>query len=421
MNTQTKPRLGLVLSGGGARGAYEAGVIHYLRTMLPKEIARHPSFDIICGSSVGAINASFMAATAHDPFYQGTRIYEIWNTLRQENIYKRDMMSFAKFATHSLYAVSKSIFTRRLDNPSSIAYGDHFRGLLNTDPFEPYLKNIVPWKQISINVKNGMLSALTLTVTNINTGKLELFIEKRPELPYTGHYFWHDTKIEAEHAMASAAIPLIFPTVKIKRNFYADGGLRQNTPMSPAIQLGAEKILVIGPHHQEVTSEVKIADHLIGPDTPPSLGTMLGKILSSIFIDKLDYDIEQLNRINRLVDWGIGCYGPDFIERINAYLHEQHIRGDIANRGLKKLSAMNIFPSQDVREIFARAIEKSDFLKKGLSSFERTLLKILDVDLDSGKDFLSFILFYPDYIKALLELGFEDAKARHGDLVEFLE
>lgn len=410
------PKFGLVLSGGGARGAYEAGIIHYLRTMLPPGTFRHNDFDVICGSSVGAINACFMAATAHDLAYQGAQSYRIWKDLSQRDIYKRDVMSLAKLLMNSIYRVSKNVFTRQLDEPERIRHADHFKSLLNTAPLGPFLSRVIPWQQISVNVKNRVIGALSVTGTNVHTGRLELFVEKRADVPYTGHYVFHDTKIEHVHAMASAAIPLIFPAVKIGGRHYADGGLRLNTPLSPAIQLGAEKILVVGPHHDDETADSSESKSAFAP---PSLGLMLGRIMSTIFVDKLSYDIEQLTRINRLIDWGEGCFGADYTDQINRYLRENGIRGDIANRGLKKLKVMKILPSVDPRDIFAQCIEKSDFLAKGLTSFERTLLKILDVDFDTGKDFLSFILFYPDYLKELLDLGFQDARRSHDALIEF--
>lgn len=417
--SKKKKKLGLVLAGGGARGAYEAGIIHYLRTQLSRQTFRHNDFAIICGSSVGAINACFMAATAHDPLYQGNRCYELWSQIKQADIYKRDVLSFASFVTGSLYSVAKNIFTRRIDYPNGLAQMDHFKGLLDTKPFVPFLKKVIPWQQISINIANRYFEAVTVTATNIFSGKLELFIEKHPELPYTGDYIWHDTKMQHFHAMASAAIPMVFPTVKVHRDYYADGGLRLNTPLSPAIQLGAEKILILGPHNVEEASQIQETDRFIEPTTPPSLGLLLGKILSSIFIDKLDYDIEQLQRINRLIDWGEAVFGDDFIQKINSYLDENKIVGDIANRGLKKIEVMRISPSRDIRELFSEAIHKSSYLRKEFTSFEKTLLKLLDVDIESGKDFLSYILFYPEYIKMLLELGFEDAKQNHDQLLEF--
>lgn len=417
MSTPIPHRLGLVLSGGGARGAFEAGVIHYLRTMLPVATFRRRDVSVLCGSSVGAINACFMAATAHDPAYQGARIREIWSNLSQRDIYRRDVLSLAKFLFNSAYRVSKNVLSRQLDAPESIRTADHFKSLLNTAPLVPFLKRIIPWKQIRLNIASGAFEALSVTATNVHTGRLELFIEKHKDLPYTGHYVFHEQEIEHEHAMASGAIPMVFPSVKIGGAYYVDGGLRLNTPLSPAIQLGADQILVVGPHHEDETAPEPAADKK--RLAPPSLGSVAGKIMSTIFVDKLGYDIEQLTRINRLIEWGEGAYGADFVAHINGYLKANGIRGDIANRGLKKLKVVKILPSVDPEQIFSHCIARSDFLKKGLTSFERTLLKILDVDLESGGDFLSFILFYPEYLKELFALGFEDAKRRHDDLLEF--
>jgi NTE family protein len=220
--------------------------------------------------------------------------------------------------------------------------------------------------------------------------------------------------------MASAALPFIFPTVRINRQHYIDGGLRLNTPMSPAIQLGAQKLLVIGMHHESEKVDTPGHELFTNIEAPPSLGNMIGKVLNSIFLDKLDYDIEQMTRINRLVEWGEGCYGADFVQRINEYLLRNGIRGDIANRGLKKLEVLKIFPSKDIRDIFSDATDQGRAFVKSLAKSEKFLLKLLDVDLITSKDFLSFIIFYPKYIQMLLDLGFEDARSHHDKLVEFL-
>lgn len=420
VNPQKK--LGLVLSGGGARGAYEAGVMHYLRTMLPKEIGQKRGFDILCGSSVGAINTCFLAATAHDLRYQGVHIYELWKHLRQEDIYKRDTKNFFKFLYSSVLGIAKNVFSKKYDEQTRQRSKNIFKGMLNTAPFYPFLKKNFPWKQISVNIANGYFDAMSLTVTNVATGKLELFIEKRKDHPYTGRYRHHLTKIEAIHAMASAALPLVFPAIKIEGVYYMDGGIRMNTPMSPAIQLGAEKILVVGVHHKKESPQ-QVQYEPIAPtqtiEQAPTIGNLLGTILDSLFLDKLDYDIEQLHRINRLITWGENCFGPDFIQKINTYLHDKRVHGDIAARGLKKMEVFKIFPSQDLRDIFVDAVEKSNFFRNNLTKFEKTLLKILDVDVRTGKGFLSFVMFCPEYIHRLLELGFEDARKNHDRLAAF--
>lgn len=416
-----RPNLALVLSGGGARGAYEAGVIHYIRTMLPPEISRKRRFDVLCGSSVGAINICILASQAHDLLHQGHHIYQAWKHLEQKNVYKRDALSFAKMLTQSFMGISRNVFSRLQDEDIVPAKKKHFKGILNTSPLIPFLENHISWGQISVNIRNELIKAVSLTTTNVHTGKLELFVEKHPSVPYTGAYICHDTKLEHIHALASSALPVLFKAVRIRDQYYIDGSLRLNTPMSPAIQLGADKILVVG-MHQKVNKpeDDNIERPFIRSVESPSLGLLLGKILSAIFLDRLDYDIEQMERINRIIKWADQVYGDDFISRVNEHLLENNIKGDIANRGLKRLTAMQIFPSQDIREVFMECVEGQQIFSKGLTSLERFLLKILDVDLHSGKDILSFIMFHPKYLNRLLELGFEDARARHDDLIEFM-
>lgn len=419
--TDSQKNLGLVLSGGGARGAYEAGVVHYIRTMLPADGGAKRRFDTLCGSSVGAINTAFLAATAHDPIYQGPALNEIWQNLRQSDIYRRDIASFVTLLSQSLVGIGHNIFTSlKRKRPEDVSRM-HFRGILDTSPLLPFLKNIIPWKQISLNIQNRLLKAVSVTATNANTGRLELFVEKHPEISYTGHYIFNEVKLEAFHVMASGALPFIFPTVRINRQHYIDGGLRLNTPMSPAIQLGAEKILVIGMHHESEKVEAPADRELFaGSELAPTLGNLIGKVLNSIFLDKLDYDIEQMMRINRIIDWGEGCFGVDYLKQINSHLIENSIRGDIANRGLKRLEVLKIFPSRDIREIFADATSHGAAFVDQLGRSEKFLLKILDVDITTSKDFLSYIIFYPKYLSMLLDLGFEDARSHHDRLREFL-
>lgn len=412
--------MGLVLSGGGARGAYEAGVLHYIRTMLPHKIKKAKRFEILCGSSVGAINLAMLAAMSHDLTSQGKQAYRMWSTLKQEDVYSRDVLTFARFLTSGVFGIAKTLFYgKKIDEDPE--YSKHFSGLLDTKPLAKFLEKKIAWQQISLNLKNNLLDAISVTTTNLHTGKLELFVERQPHVAYTGHYIFHDVKIEAPHILASAAIPLIFPAVQIENDYYIDGSVRMNTPLSPAIQLGADKVLVIGVQNIQERADREDAKSFVHLTTPPTMGTMIGRILSSIFNDRLDYDLEQLTRINRLIEWSEDCFGSDYIQRINSHLHDHKISGDIANRGLKKLQTMSIFPSQDLRDIFLGSVEKDATFKKQLTSFEISLLRALDVDLSTGKDFLSFLMFYPPYLKKLLELGFSDAQLQHNKLIDFLE
>lgn len=412
-------KIGLVLSGGGARGAYEAGVIHYLRSMdAPPEIRRR-AFDIICGSSVGAINACLMASLAHDPEYQGERTNAVWQKLKQENVYRRDMMSFFRLAFATTKGVGRRVFRRISRESSGIPSGRHFRGFLNTQPLRHFLAREIAWNQIGLNIRNQALKAVCVTATNLQSGHLELFIQKREDWPYSGRHPFHDTGLTTEHVMGSAAIPLLFPVIKINRSDYLDGSLRLNTPMAPAIDLGADKLFVIGMHAQSEKAETLGKSDTFALRDPPTMGAVIGRTMTSFFLDRLDFDIEQLRRINRIIEWSEKCFGPDYLDRLNTHLAAQNQNTDIAARGLKKLEVLSIQPSRDLRQVFAECVAEENFLTRGLSRFERILLKLLDTDLRSGRDFLSFILFYPPYLEKLLQLGFADAHAQHDEIIKF--
>ncbi len=402
-------KLAIVLSGGGARGAYEAGILHYIRTMLPKKI-RGRNFDINCGSSVGAINTCYLVATAHNVDRQGKEIRTLWENLRSDNIYRRDTSALLDFLAKSGKGIVFNFFR------SKGKKANHFHGFLDTSPFLPFIEKIMPWSMISNNIRAGLVRAISIVATNVFTGRMELFIEKHPDVEYTGEYIHHFAPIQPIHAKASAAIPIVFPTVQIDGIAYTDGGLRLNTPMSPAIQLGADSLLVIGLHHRAKPGE-KIPFHgLRGHE--PALGQVLGRVMNSIFLDRTQYDLEQLERINRIVDWAEMLHGKNFLKDLNRMIKRQNIRGDIANRGLKRLKVLRIRPSEDIGELFSHSFRHH---RENLSAFEKFLVRFLDIDPSGGVDFLSYISFMPEYLKKLLDLGFEDARKHHSELKEFLE
>lgn len=414
-------KLALVLSGGGARGAYEAGIIHYIRTMLPRE-SRDRVFDLVCGSSVGALNACFVAATSHNSEYQGKRLYEIWKNLRQEDIYQRGFGSLSRLFLRTAVGVIGKML--RL-SPKALKSNQgiiHFKGLMNIDPFPRFLQRVVPWKQIALNVHNKVIEAVCVTATNVHTGKIEFFIDKSPETPYTGKYKANFGNLEPKHAMASGAIPIVFPSVAIGGQYYCDGSLRLNTPMSPAIHMGAEKVLVIGLHNIDERAESMAPDAVASPLSPPTLGQLAGQIMKTIFVDRLDYDIEQMKRINQLIGWGTEVYGKDFIDKINAFSADEKGEKYTSGRGLRTLDVTSIFPSQDVKKIFSDCLDRQGaklFIRGELTAMERMILNVMDVDVKQGLDFLTFILFVPKYLEKLMDLGFEDARAKHDDLVAF--
>lgn len=415
MSTQPDRIYGIVLSGGGARGAYEAGIMHYIRSALPKAIRTRP-FHLYCGSSVGAVNATVLASRAQNPQGQGDQLRRGWEQMRQEDIYRRDTAAIARLVGTSLAGITLNLF--RKPDPATSDKGIHFHGLVDTSPFPKFLRRLVDWKQMHANVQSKLVHGISVTLTNMLSGRLEFFVDKHDTTAYTGTYPVRFGVLDWRHVMGSAAIPILFPPVQIDGTYYADGGLRLNTPMSPAIHMGADRVLVVGMHERGEAADAPISEQTEAQKAP-TLGEIIGKILNSIFLDRLDYDLKQMERINNIIQWGETVYGADFLTQINRMLRDQDIRGDVASRGLKRLEVLSISPSRDVRDIFAEVLRGPQGLS-GFSPFEKMLLKLLDVDMHRGQEFLSFFLFLPDYLKALTQLGYDDAKRQHDALAEFL-
>lgn len=415
MGESKSPLYSLVLAGGGARGAYEAGVIHYLRTQLPPKIAKK-RFQIYCGSSVGGINTAFMAALADYPKIQGEELRHVWEGLRQEDIYRRDLMALGRFGVHSAGGALKNIFHRTANRPAD---GTHFSGFFDTSPFPAFLKRIIPWQHLHRCVRDGIVGAVSLTATNLHNGKMELFIDHHSSIMYSGNYTARMGPLQWYHAMASAAIPIMFSPVKIGGIYYSDGGVRSNTPMSPAIHLGADRLLVIGMHNEAEVAEASGATD-VGDYPPPTLGEVAGTMLRAMFVDRLDYDLKQLARINQVVQWGCEAFGDNFLEKLNRVPQKSKMVGDIATRGVKAIDVFTIFPSRKIPEVLSESLRSSKRFAKQMSTFEKVIFKVLDIDPFRSNEFLSYFLFVHDYLAALIKLGFDDANSHRDSLIEFL-
>jgi len=276
-----------------------------------------------------------------------------------------------------------------------------------------------------------------VTATNTRTGYGELFVSKNNEIQYTGSYIENEVPIRTEHVMASAAIPIIFPTVKIGKSWYADGGLRIFTPLSPAIQLGAERIVIVGLRHQPTAQEWAEYESK-GMKAPPSLAELMGRLMNGLFLDRVQFDLEQLHRVNKIIEWSEKIYGKDYLEKLNEQSRKEAekdkakpsdsdtkrvqklVERKILPRGLKTIEVVEILPSQFISKIFARWFEKNR--KKGFkfSTMEKVLTRILDVDTEGAIELLSYLVFANDYISELIDLGYEDAKRNKDRLVDLL-
>src|SRR5262245_47692963 len=411
-------RLALVLSGGGARGAYEAGVIHYIRTALPKEAASR-TFEIQCGSSVGAINTAAMVSMADDPVRQGNHLRELWMKIRPEDVYRRDFSAAAHFLTSSTFGILKNLVTwdpfRWEDRK-----GLHFNFFLDTQPLRQFLEENIPWKQLEANVRRGPVAAVSVTATNTRSGRSELFMIKKGEVTYHGDYRYHEGELGVEQVMASAAIPIIFPTIKIDNRYYADGGLRLFTPISPPIQLGADRIVVVGLRHRATKKDIEAYDSQ-EMKKQPSMAELVGRLLNGLFLDRIQFDLEQLENINRIIDWSEKVFGEDYLERLNKLIAKENKGHPFGIRGLKKIQAVEILPSEFISEIFGRWFHKQRKKRTfQFSSLEKLLIRLLDMDAPGAIELLSYLVFSSDYLAELMDLGYEDAKRNRDRLLDLM-
>jgi NTE family protein len=402
----TRPRTALVLSGGGARGAYEAGVVRYLREELPDALGEQPQIDLLSGTSIGAINACFLAAGAHDPASQGRLLCDVWRSLRIEDVFHWSVLGLAALPLYLFRRIRMLRLRHRSWRLSDFLYPEALARVV---------RDRVDWEQLHLNVRSGAVSALTVTATDIVTGRAVVFIETAQELPVWSR----DPLVEARprsiaacHALASGAIPLLFRPVFIEGSWFSDGSILQNTPLSPAIRLGADRVLVVGLRHQGR----RIAPRIHAESEVPSTATQLGGMLNALTLDHADYDLDRLRRLNKLLDQGERAFGPDFARRLAA------LGADGLGTPTRRVRDLVIRPSKDIgalaREQAAQQIRK---LRPG--TLAARLLRVAAADRngegDGAADLASYLLFDRDYAEVLMALGFEDAKAQRDELVEF--
>ncbi|MEE3326360.1 MAG: patatin-like phospholipase family protein [Myxococcota bacterium] len=406
-----RPKRAIVLSGGGARGAYEAGVLRFILDELPRRRKIEPHFDIICGTSVGAIHAAFVAATANEPGERGPQLVGIWEGLHVEEVFKfstRDLVSMPA-RLFSLRRVAKQLREGRRP--------DRLFGLLDTAPLERLVLESIPWDGIRQNISSGRVEALCVAATQLATGRAIVFCERKERKSPSG---WladdsirvQPTRIQPVHALASAAIPLLFPSVRVGARYYAAGGLRLNTPLAPAVRLGADRILVIGLSHvrEGETPEYLAQQRAAGFGNPFFL---FGKVLNALMLSPVDADLARVRLINHIIDHGTAAFGSDFLERLNETA--VHAGG----RGLKYIQDMVIRPSQDLGLMAGKLLaENPDQFK--LNAFLKLFIKASDEQsVDKEADLLSYLLFDTAFTAPLAELGYADAAAREDELAEF--
>jgi NTE family protein len=406
VRTKGRASLAIVLAGGAARGAYEVGVLEHLVGKVANDVGRELRIDILCGTSVGALNACGLAAHADlSPRARVARLATVWSELELGEMLALD--------TRGILSMASRLLGRRGDGvPVREA------GLLDPKGLERVVARSIPFERIDGNLRRGHLGALTVSTTHVASGRTVVFVQRAEE----GLPPWsHDPTIEpraarigAWHALASAAIPILFRAVRIDGEFHCDGGLRQNVPLSPARRLGASHLLVINPRALPTTplgEGSRDAD-----DFFPDPLFLLGKTLNALLLDRIDTDIARLRSINRIVDAGTRAFGDEFLDKLNAALGAPH-----KTRGIAPLEATLVRASKDIGKLAAEHARTPRFAARVRGATGRVLRAMAERDARSESDLLSYVLFDGEFARALLELGRADAAAQHDELCRLVE
>jgi len=404
-----RPRRALVLSGGGARGAYEAGVLRYLLEELPLRLGHPPRIDIVTGSSVGAIHACFLAAIAHRPARAGDRLARIWRrlslgalaTLRTRELARTPLRLFAGLTPRTL---------RRRER----ALPDRIHGFFETTPLENLVRRSVDWRRIGSNLAEGRIDAVSIAATEIATGRVVAFLQARDP----GAAWRHDVSLVArpvelrvEHALASAAIPVLFPAVRIDDGYYADGGIRLNTPLAPALRLGADRVLVV-PLRRGAgeDGDLRASARFAAYANPLFL---YGKVLNALLLDHIETDLARMREVNHILERGERAFGPEFLERINKTARHE------AEHPFRHVDDVVVRPSRDLGVLAGELVAEPGRAAR-VPAWVRLLQRALGLAGESLEaDLLSYVLFDSVYTEPLVELGIEDARRQEEDLARF--
>jgi NTE family protein len=407
--SELPPKIAVVLSGGGARGAYEAGVLYYIVEKLPEVLGHPVRFQILSGSSVGAIHACFLAGHAGEPGALAELI-DIWRAFEIETV-----LRFTPFSLLSLPARLLGIGRRARAVPAEQPSGPvRIPGVLDFTPLENVVLDRVPWPRISEKIANGDVDAVAVATTEVKTGNTVIFVENRGNRvdrwardPFV---VARGTRLRPEHALASAAIPLIFPAIRIGPYFYCDGSLRLNTPLSPALRLGADRVLVIGLHYQRPAGE---PTPTVPEESITSPAFLAGKVLNALLLDRVDYDADRLRLFNSILEEGRRVYGESFLERINEPI--------VRSRGTAYRIVQDLFlqPSRDLGVVAAECLAHRRPRVKPATWLSRIFLRYAAKNTGGEADFLSYLYFDGCYAQHLVELGIADAERERDRLAKF--
>jgi NTE family protein len=373
-----KKQLAIVLSGGGARASYQAGVLRAIYEIVKKD---ENLFEVITGTSAGAINAAYLASNADDWGTSTQYLVDLWKRIKPEDVYDISQYQMAKLGTRWMKG---TIFKSNSDA--------HINGLLDTTPLQKLLEREIDFTKIPQHFADKSLNAVALSATNYYSGSSVVFFDgqKKFEEWSRPDRFGIRTELTIDHVMGSAAIPLFFPPVKIDKSYFGDGCIRQVSPLSPSIHLGAEKIISIGIRHQLPTEEART---IIAKANPaPPISQVGGVMMNAIFLDSLDTDVERLMKLNTIVE----------------------MMGPKSKSPWRFVDVLHLKPSRDLGAM----TEKMD---AGLPLVFRYFLRGIGVSGKAGLDLLSYLAFDSSYTESVVELGYEDTLEKKNLILNFID
>lgn len=370
--------LGLVMGGGGARAAYQVGFLRCLARSFPEL-----QLPYITGVSAGAINAALLASH-HGSFLQAVNeLSHLWGNLTVENVFRVETRTLALNVGRWLWQLGTG----------GVGARSNIQGMVDTTPLRAYLSEVLhavdgELTGIQYNLEQGRLKALAISTSSYSTGASVTWLQGKDVEPWERpQRMTEKATITVDHVMASSALPLLFPAIQLGSRWYGDGGVRLTAPLSPALHLGARRIMAISTRHRRTPAEID--EPAIYGYPPPA--QVLGVLLNAVFLDLLDNDALRLERLNRLLE----------------ILPEEH------RHGLEPVKLLVLRPSVDLGKLagdFEAQLPRAfRFLTRGLGTRET-----------KSPDVLSLILFQPDYVRALMEIGERDAEARSDEIADFL-
>ncbi len=369
----------LILAGGGARAAYQVGALQALREMLPDPRAN--PFPIICGTSAGAVNAGALAVYSDDFANAVDNLQQVWRNFEPHHVYRAD---FPGVMANSLRWWASVLFGAFLKNRRI--------SLLDNRPLEGLLSRTLDFGRIQANIEKGALDAVAITCSGYTSGQSCSFFQGAEQFEgwKRSQRIGIKTQIKVDHLMASAAIPFLFPPYHVNREFFGDGSMRQVAPVSPALHLGADRVVVIGTARIRNESPERTRGDLY-----PSLAQIAGHVMNSIFLDSLAVDLERLERINRTVS----CSSPEALRRMGLTLHH--------------VDVLVLTPSEPLEAIALKHV-------RSLPGTIRFLLRSVGAMRRGGANLASYLLFEQGYCRELIQLGYNDTMKRRDEVEAFL-